>query len=416
MKLQAGALIFALFIMVISVVMIGILLATGIFYHNRQLNYINQQRFESYTQSAINVVLNDSTLSFPWETNLPILDSSNSYVLNAEKMEYGAYQKFVINATYNNYTKKQAFLAGTNGENPSATAIFLPYNSYELCISGNTMISGNCYLGKSGIRASYVMGDYYRNKELVNGSIYTSKSKLPTINQQWISNMDALVDGSKTMSDSTLEITKTQQTRFSNSFFNKTLVLYAKSSVYLNQCQLNGNIVVVSSDSICVYKGAVLDQVILMARKIKIAEGVEANCQLIASDTIIIEKDVKLNFHSVLVTLSRKNKGLIRLSEGDVIEGNIIMVSRETEQYNKNICKMPVNCTLRGIAHIEGTFDFMGTVTGTVETNLFTLHTPSGYYENYLYNSVIDAKALSDQYVSADVYSMGRYKIITEVK
>jgi hypothetical protein len=125
--------------------------------------------------------------------------------------------------------------------------------------------------------------------------------------------------------------------------------------------------------------------------------------QLYATDSIRIEKGVKLNYPSVvsLQTLADFDSWVIIGSEAEV-RGDIYLWHKGS---SKN-CKLTISkdVYLAGSIFCAGKVTHSGYVFGYLQCKTFELISSTSKYENHLLNAVIDASRLPEAYVSSFIY------------
>lgn len=392
---------YAIFIMLITLIVIGSIITIAFHHRNYMEREIARQNLVSYTQSVLTAALCDSTLSFPWDGKSLNLTENPNYTFSVTKERWGGYFIISITGKYGNYELQKKALCGTKGVLNDGAALYLTDNNNALSISGNTQLIGDCYLPKAGIKASYMEGDYYRGKKLVYGDILVSGNVLPTIDEEYLTYMDGLLEGKLKITDSILDFASISTSEFYNPFYNKTLYLVSKEPLFLNRCKFIGNIAIISSQPITIFPTAELTDVMVIAPKIIFKKEWVGSLQAYARDTILLEQNVRLQFPSTIGVQSTKNLGLIELNRGVRVDGSIWMTKNSKEKENKNSCMFSPGTIVHGITQIEGKLSVEGKIYGSVYVEKFIFRTVSSYYENHLYNVEINAKTLSPFYASA---------------
>jgi hypothetical protein len=398
---KAGALTFAVFLMLVTLIVIGTLITIAFYHHNYINKQLARQNLLSYSQSVLTAALTDSTLTFPWDGKSLNLTEDENYTFKVTKEPWGAYLIFHVLGSYGNFNVENRVLCGTKGFMDDAATLYLTDNNNALSISGTTQLMGDCYLPKAGIKASYMEGDYYRGKQLVYGEIKVSSNTLPTLDESYQETIRRLIAGKLNPKDSVLDFSKITSNEISHSFRQKTLYLISKEPLYLTRCKFEGNILIICSQPITVFEDATLSDVILAAPKITFKEGWTGSIQAYAQDTLLIEENVHFTFPSTLGIQSPKNVGLLQISENSRIDGNLWMTKNPKEKENKNMAVFEKGILFQGIAYVEGKFSLRGKINGSLYVEKFLYKTPSSYYENHLYNVEINIHNLLPYFSSA---------------
>ncbi len=410
--IQAGALTYAIFIMLVTLIVIGSLITIAFHHRVYVQSELARKNLISYNQSVLTAALCDSTLSFPWDAKELSLTENTNYTFNVTKEPWGGYFVYTATSVYKKYQYEQKVLCGANGVLSDDMALYMADNNNAISISGNTALVGNCQLPKAGIKASYMEGNYYRGKELVYGDISNSSSSIPPVDSKYLSNINELLNGKLKSTDSIINFSDLTSNEYCNSFYQKTLYMVSAEPLFLNQCKFEGNIAIISSQPVTIFSSAELTDVMVFAPQIIIKKLATCNLQAYASDTILLERDVHLTFPSTIGVANKKNAGLITLNHNARIDGNIWMTKSSSEKENSNSCYFHKESFLQGIAHIEGKVSMQGDVYGSLYAEKFFLKTVSSYYENYLYNVEINAYALVPYYASAALNNKRGCKVI----
>jgi hypothetical protein len=390
-RIKAAALTYAIFILLITTIVIGTLITIAFYHRNYLEQEIARQKLISYTHSVLTAAVYDSTLSFPWDGKSLDLTPNHAYRFQVLKSKWGGLAILDIEGVYGNFTTRKKVLCGAKGVGDDATALYLADNYNSIAVSGKTRLVGDCYLPKSGIKASYMEGDYYRGKELVYGTIKESSSQLPSIDKDYLQWVNQMLEGKLKPTDSVIDFASIQSSEFSNGFYQKTAYFLSTEPLYLNRCKFDGNIVILSLHPITVFPSAELTDVMLFAPKITFEKNWFGAVQAYAKDTLIAESNVHFQFPSVLGVSGSQNLGFIDLQRGARIEGALWMTKNTQVKDNKNTCYFQSNTYLQGAAHIEGKVALQGEIAGALYTEKFFLKTASSYYENHLFNVEINA-------------------------
>ena len=398
--------------MLITLIVIGTLITIA-YYHRTYIgSELARQNLVSYTNSILTAAITDSTLSFPWDAADLELTENTKYGFSVTKEPWGGYQIFTATCTFSKFSYTKKMLCGAKGILDENIALYLADNNNAISISGKTQLIGNCYLPKSGIKAAYMEGDYYRGKKLVYGDILVSNNSLPAFNTEYLASVTELLEGKIKSTDSIIDFTEIKSTEFTNSFYQKTLYFVSKDSLYLNNCKFIGNIVIICSKPVTIFSNAEFADVMLFAPKITFKKGVIANLQAYASDTLIIEPDVHLTFPGIVAVANNKNLGLLVLNQKARIDGTVWMTKNSNEKENKNACYVHKEAYLHGIAYIEGKISLQGNIDGALYAEKFFLKTVASYYENYIFNVEINAQKRLPYYSSAALDNKRGFKLI----
>jgi hypothetical protein len=262
-----------------------------------------------------------------------------------------------------------------------------------LSVCGKTIIKGDCYISKAGIKRAYIEGKSFEGNRLVNGNVYDNKL-FPQKNHFEKTHNDILsfLENRNSISDSVITLDNLEPgDSLLNSFENKTIVVYS-SSLHLRDITLKGNIILIAKDSITVSPTALLEDVILYARKINFREKCINTIQAFASDTILAGNHCTFNYPSVISLLNKqqnKSNPLISVQADCNITGDLLSPGNYSNRITSSI-QVGSNCRVTGNIYSSGSVDIKGILHGSLYCSSIILKTPSSFYENHLLDTEID--------------------------
>jgi len=230
------------------------------------------------------------------------------------------------------------------------------------------------------------------------GYILNSDRELPKPNELLLLSSGSyfkLANGVVKRSESLLGVKK-----IFNSFTDTTAIYRSASSYWsVENISLAGNIELFSDNEIYLNPSANLQNIIVVGRKIVLKSGFVGQIQVFASDTIVVEDNVKLLYPSNLTVIDSKgNQKLIYLGKKSEIQGAVWIWNPATDNNNSLIIRIEPGAVVKGQIYSPGRIQLSGDVWGTLYANLFFLSTPNAYYENYIFNSVIDGEKLPSDF------------------
>jgi len=392
-RVKSSAMFYALFLLsIVSIVIAGLF----------QLSSLNQQlEFKLELES---ILVNNSKSGLVYakayfqelpsnqETTIRLFDKGIDSVV-ISKRNWGGYQIIESKAVHNSNSFTKVVLVGSQDETQLSN-LYLADQGRPLSLCGKTRLEGSCLLPKSGIKRAYISGQNYQGTDLIYGSKHDSKKQLPKINDELILNLN-LSSGQKQEWNNDIEDLKVP-------FDSIGIHLFSNNPIYINSQTLKGQIVVESADSIVVSSNSVLADVILKSPKIIIEENFRGSFQCLANQNISIEKNVVLEYPSVLGLVETKN-GLkassIYISTNVQLIGSVFLLS-ESPDFRKPI-KLSVEeeSIINGFVYCDGQTELKGTINGSLYTKSFYLKTASSAYQNHLLNAKISDN-LPDEFIS----------------
>ena len=346
-KLKAGALYYAILVSFIVALLSGFLILNIWYHHYHTLMLIQNIKLDRNNRSALIIAIESPDLLNINQSKLIDLysnnDNNNKIILT--KKLWGGYYILKAETEWRNIKNSLMELCGSDIKNGESMALYLTDNDRYLSVSGNTILKGNCYLPKTGIRRSDIEGLGFSGDELVNGEIKISDTNLPSIEPLFIESNKFYLSNNKFQLDSVLTFQNFKITdSLYNSFNNKTVLIYSNNWIYLSNNIIKGNIKIVSTKGIKIDKNSKINDVIFYAPKIVIEANFSGQVQLFAKDSIIINEGAKLLFPSFVAILNHDIKNpIIDIHKKSSIAGDILLYSPE----NSN--SILPNCNLENV-------------------------------------------------------------------
>ncbi|MCH2046912.1 MAG: hypothetical protein MK212_22550, partial [Saprospiraceae bacterium] len=328
-------------------------------------------------------------------------------VAENERSYWGMFQILKSLAQNKTYTSETIALVGAK-QPENRTALYLEDNGNPLVMVGNSQITGRSYLPERGIKPGTISGNSFTGTRLIYGAQQQAYD-LPEIHQE----LQDLLEHFRTQTINPLleggAQIKDLAPKHSNSFMEQTQLLYSTNAIHLIEHQLTGNIIVFSETKITVNHLSKLEDVILVAPKIMITDGVEGNFQAIASEHIYVGKNVELAYPSTLVVIEKQPPGLqattqdvshfIRMDTKSSISGQVVFIGKETSYHYKPQLYIAPNATVIGEVYCNQNTELNGSVLGSVFTANFVVDQFGSIYQNHIFNGTISIEDLPKDYV-----------------
>jgi hypothetical protein len=413
--IKAGALYYAIFISFIVALLGGFFIMNVWMHHASTLNILTAERLERNVNSGILLAQEYPLLvSVNGKEDIDLFDDGNDNV-SLTKTQWGGYCLMQAVAKSRLQQKSIIVLLGKDIFVNEKYALYLADKEQALSISGNTIIKGDCYLPKLGLRKAYIEGTSFRGKDLIVGKINNSASQLPSINDFMVKSTQDYLNQNFSSSDSLVDISiLLKSNTLHNSFYEKTLVLNSKHWITLSNKSMDGNIRIISSKGVTIKSSFKANDIIIYAPRIEVEKGFTGNLQLFANDTIMINDGVSLLFPSVAAILSSPNsKAFISIGKGSEILGDVLLSVSGNYRNSRAECIVNEDAIITGRIYCGGKLGLKGSVHGTIYTNGFVLRTKGSIYENHLLNATINFSALPAFYCGSLMSEkVERYKIV----
>ena len=332
--------------------------------------------------------------------NIKLNESKNSDII-LHKSHWGVFDLIKVTSQIKKeYFQKWALIGGYNIQRP---ALYLQDKNRPLVVVGNTVISGNVSLPKSGVKRGNISGHAYHGEQLIYGNINQSKSQLPSFrNTNYLKNIKENIYDNDSLEF--IHIYEDQKEVFS--FNNPTKIYRQYDAIDLNYIQLTGNLIIQSDTLIRVNKTAILHDIILIAPKIEIDDFTQGNFQAIASQNITIGANSKLSYPSALILINEntlaanniKNTNQIWIHSNTEIKGMVCYLSGDLKNNYQAQIKIEENARVTGEVYCDQNIELKGQVTGSVYTMGFIANQNGSVYQNHIYNGKIINDNLPKQY------------------
>tara|TARA_B110000090_G_scaffold193419_1_gene227687 strand:+ start:3966 stop:5228 length:1263 start_codon:yes stop_codon:yes gene_type:complete len=403
-KIKAGAM---QYVLVISVVIALLVFAfISLIYLQQKMTIKHRYSKEAIHNTQIGFeLLKVKEIPYDIKTELVFLRNPIAKTTFLKK-HWGIFDIGIVQSTVKNEHFQKAGILGT--QLPKRKALVLKDNNQSLVLVGNTKIIGDVLIPQQGVKSGNIAGISYYGNRLIYGNVSNSASALPEIkNLDYIKKIiknPASIDGVSFELENALELHQ--------SFYEKTAMYQSENSIYLANISLHGNIIISSKTAIYIAASATLENLILIAPRIIIAGNYNGSFQAFATEQITLKQQCILRYPSALVLLkskdtdpnsAEKKSSQIHLSEKSEVRGIVSYISEnETPNFNAQIT-IAENAIVKGEVFCTNNTALLGTVYGSVYTHNFLVKKAGGIYINHLYNGVIDANYLQEQYAGLQI-------------
>jgi hypothetical protein len=378
-KLKGGA----LYIAIMAGVIIGIILTMFIliakynqrtvteFTQNSQLYYNLKSAFEL----ARSEYLTDQS-DHQWIKNFFNDDS-----IRVRKTYWGAYQVIIAETKNRHHYLSQTGIYGTPMS--ADTGIMVADNSRPMGVSGTVTFKANCYLPQAGIKPSYIEGQSYNSNSQNSSYIKPAPFQIPRIQKSIITGLQKQ-QRSISASDSVVNVLP--------EYFNRSFILgtvaWHNSANILTHLNLKNNIKIICGN-IEVDSSSRLENILIICNKARFKNGFKGKVHVIASDSIIMEKNCEFEYPSSFVLLPTDNNSnsfnYINFNEGCRFFGAVLALNEGLPGSNQKVfVKLHAKSEVNGFIYSGDFMHLEGTVNATAICNKLLLKTPSAVYENHI--------------------------------
>lgn len=411
-KLQARALIYAVFISFFIAIIVGTIIVFTQFHSYYIDRSIVKDKLESNAESGIIYAVSTPDFFYDSDTKKIDLYGENEDTVLLERKLFGAYEIIHSKTTQNKFKAEITALIGSNPITDSKIAVYLPEQNNELTLCGKTFIKGNCYLPKHGVDKGCIGSNNFLGDRLINGNILLSDRRLPELNNELLRFTEKYFSKNFTAEDSLLYLNtvKTGDT-IQNSFKNKPLILVNEENLKLSK-NYKGNIILVSHKPVEIRSSARINDLIIFAPFIEVQSGFEGSVQLFAQDSLRIREKVKLNPTSFIGVFGKTGaeQNTLIIEKNCRIAGTIILTGKNIGQ--NNILSIEEETIINGLVWCNGYTELKySTVYGSIYTKNFVTRKNS-FQADKLEDVTIDRSKLSNFFSGGLIFKENRQKKI----
>lgn len=394
LKIKAGALQLTLFISVV----IALLLGAFILYVQLQSRIEKQHYFVQET-----ITNAQKGIEYGLRNKLPVNDSisllaDDDEAIKVKSSYWGILTKLTSEANIKNFQFKKVAFIGTKKDLDKNIALQLADFNKPLVLVGRTKIQGNALLPRQGVKAGYIAGVPFYGTQLIKGNISVGSqlSKFSSEKKKYLKNVFSKPKAESDFID--LSIKREWQ----NSFNNESKIIYSNSAIHLDGLNLKGNIKIQSATKITIAASAKLTDVLIVAPMIEIEQNVVGTFQAVASEELIVNEGVKLEYPSVLVLAENDKEDVtsfMKISKGSHIKGMLVYLGKESFNNNETQLFLDQDAKVTGEVYCNKNIELLGSVYGSIYATNFIAKQSGSIYLNHIYNGTILMDELPNDYV-----------------
>lgn len=408
--IRAGALTYAVFVMVIAAILCSLMIMLAFANRNYFFTINTNEHVKDLAYSGVAWGMaggNDKTVPFLDAkyklSNGAHLWTNDVDTLKVRERNWGAFKVISAGSRSKSYTYgKGAFVANTMAKYQGIALYMADYNR-PLQLAGGALIKGDAWLPEKGIDGAYIEGANYERSELIYGKKYNSQKKLPPIEKLHKQYARDYLQGHFLPHDSLVGWGELP-VALNHSFLKATVTVAQPAAIDLDYQKWRGNVIVYSGIGIRVKSTTELKDVVLVAPKVVVEKGVKGNFHILASDSVIVQEDAKLEFpSSISIAPEIGNDSHCAIRKGAIVNGFLISYSEKKQKTNNVNVTVAEGAMVRGMVYAEDNLEVRGEVQGQVFCNRFLLKTRSGVYENHLLDGKIDRSKVGHPLVCMDM-------------
>lgn len=393
--LKAAALYLVLVISLIVSVLLGSLIYLAFFFRDQDARFNRKEQLRQQIDAGYSLV---TSTNFPYalDTALTnITQQGDSVYLS--RYEWGLYDIAVVRAHMQRDSLMKTALLGPAPTD--STVLYITDEDRPVSVSGETVIKGTAFLPKSGVRPSYVDGEYFKgNEKIVEGKSKDSDRQMQVLNTKRLTALQALLKQDSLKGDM-LPIGTTNK----YPFHQRTLRYHLRAGQGQISDSLMGNIQLLSDTTIVIPATAFLQDILVIAPCIRIEKGFKGAAQFFATDSLILEDNVSLQYPSTAAVIGAEGKRTsLRIGNNCNIAGTVLLYEPKRSDM-PSAASLGKDCKIQGDLIVYGLLDYSKglQVVGRTACYRFLYKSPSSMYENFLVNIKFDRSKLSPHFLSS---------------
>ncbi len=398
--IKGGALYIAMMVGIIISIMLAMFIMLARFNQRQVTDFAQNSQLQFNLKSAFQIAQSEY---FTVERNNKwIKNINNDDSIKVKCLNWGAYRLIAAETKNRHNHLSKAGLYGT--QMSSDTGLVVAENGRPLGLSGSVVFKANCYLPSGGIKPAFIEGQSYMGN--AQNSIYIKKAPLqvPELSASFIK---GVIKQQTELNNEQDSLVFSYPDRVSQSFTHKTMVIEPPYS-RLSHLWLGENIKIISQTELIIDSTCHFNNILIIAKKIRFKHGFKGSVHVIATDSIIAEKETVFEYPSSFVLSPGIEKGdnlrSIIISDNCIFSGGIVAFAELNSNGPKVFIKLCATSEINGFIYSSGYLHAEGKLNANVFSNSLLLKTPSAVYENHMLACEIDPRAYSHLLSVPDVF------------
>lgn len=373
MVLVVSVLVCLLVLFAITLFDLNILFYAG--YHSRKQD-------QDHLNSAVLLYCNDSTFYQELDDThlLPLYPEDKTSTIQYNRFSWGLYECLCLNLTERGFAS--ARLLGKRVECNKQAALWACDQEMALSLAGKSTIKGALFVPMNGLNYVTIGNEPFTGKHVEESNIAIAQKRAPDIDSTYLKRMEAL-----SLQKDAQFLPEKPRAYYQ---FDKEEVHYRIGENILEEA-LRGHLVL-HADETVISASTTLQDVILLARKVTIKNGFRGTLQILATDSVIIEDNVRLEYPSGICLKGDSTKTYLTIGETSVLKGYAIVFGRTDTNFsfavNENY-HQAATATVFGLLYVDGVSVLKGNISGAVYLKRCYYVPENGLYSNTLYNTKI---------------------------
>lgn len=310
----------------------------------RQIN--NQRLLLNNIESTFLLYCKDSTFisKLGQDATFVLYDSIPESRIAFNKEQWGLYEKVTVSCIDGHPVSSR--LIGNSAPFKGDGTLYYACKNNTLSITGKCTLEGKLFIPPQGLTPKQIKWEFF-------------SGKVPDETMMEIITTNSIPEPISKMRDYTDELL--------NTALCDSLIIFGDRMVIDSNTQIQNNSIV-------------------SARSIIVKSGVHISAQLFASDSIILEERVVMEYPSGIF-LSRANENrYMEIGSKSIINGYSIVDGTENTAIRKVNYKLNKDAIVRGLVYVNGIAQMFGVVSGAVVLNNSSLYINNEFYNHIFYD------------------------------
>lgn len=345
-------------VIVISILICMLILFAISLYDFNNLYYSYYHRVKQQKEDINSIFVlycNDSTLlkKSNKEGSFQLYDDRPQTFVSIKAKRWGLYECAEVHASDDSYSSIR--LLGKAQDCEYEAALWVCNKDLPLSLGGEAEVKGKAYIPAIGIK--YVgLGDLpFQGKEIKDYYIDLSERELPEVDRANLYLKDKYLKETKVIP---LPGDSGYQAYYS--FSGEETHFYIPDNI--KQFTARGQ-VVLHGDEVALSAGTLLNDVILIARRVTVDEGFRGSLQIIATDTVILGKNSHLYYPSGVYLKGNNDRTYLKMDANSMLDGYAVIFGT-TENNNgndveENFWQAPT-AMFNGLLYVDGIAQLQG--------------------------------------------------------
>lgn len=345
-------------VIVISILIcLFILFAIALFdFNNYYYSYYHRTKQQKEDiNSAFVLYCNDSTLLTKMEKEgfYQLYEDDPQTSVSIKTKRWGLYECAEVRAADDCFSSIR--LLGKVQECEYEAALWVCSRDMILSFGGKSEVKGSTYIPTNGIKYVELGTLPFRGKEIKDYYIDLSERELPEVDRSNLYLMDKYLKETEVMPSS-------GDSRYKSyySFSEEEVHFYIPDDIH--QYSIKGH-VVLHGDDIVLSSKTILNDVILLARRVTIDEGFRGCLQIIATDTVILRKNAHLRYPSGVYLKGNNDRTHLRMDENSTLNGYAIIfgtTENNTDDHVEENFRQAPTAVFNGLLYVDGVAHLQG--------------------------------------------------------